>query len=223
MTAVFIVEDEPLAAEAHAAIVGRMPGFRVIGTAGTVAASIAALTGPERLSADVVLLDLHLPDGSGLEVCARLRRAGLDTAVIAVTADRDLRAVKGALGSGVVDYLLKPFTQRLLVQKLERVAAISAATPQAVSQWAIDQAFTTLRIAEPLQKGLQPDTLDLVKATIAASGAVSVSAAEVAERAGLSRPTARRYLEHLAEAGAVVRAPRYGRPGRPEFEYRPVR
>lgn len=49
-----------------------------------------------------------------------------------------------------------------------------------------------------------------------------LSAAEVAARCGMSRVTARRYLEHLAEAGAVRREPRYGGPGRPEMSYRPV-
>jgi response regulator of citrate/malate metabolism len=48
----------------------------------------------------------------------------------------------------------------------------------------------------------------------------AVSATEVAEATGSSRVTARRYLEHLADEGSVVRAPRYGGSGRPEVEYR---
>ena len=49
-----------------------------------------------------------------------------------------------------------------------------------------------------------------------------LSAAEVGTRTGTSRVTARRYLEHLADAGRVLREPRYGSPGRPELEYRPA-
>jgi response regulator of citrate/malate metabolism len=218
VTTVFVVEDEPLAAEAHAAIVGRLPGFTCSGTAGSVAAAAAALTGQEAVAADVVLLDLHLPDGNGFELVARLRRAGLRPAVLAVTADRDLRAVKGALGAGVADYLLKPFSAAVLEAKLARVAASSAAARVALDQRRIDRAFETLHGEPDLQKGLQQDTLALVKSALA-GGAVR-SASEVAEATALSRPTARRYLEHLVAEGKAERRPRYGQPGRPEHEYR---
>lgn len=218
MTAVFVVEDEPLAAEAHAAIVGRLPGFTCSGTAGTVAAAFAALTGPGAVDADVVLLDLHLPDGNGLELVARLRREGLRPAVLAVTADRDLRAVKGALGAGVGDYLLKPFPASVLEAKLSRIAESRAAARIALDQRRIDRAFETLNGEPELQKGLQQDTLALVKGALA--GGDMRSASEVAEVTALSRPTARRYLEHLVAEGAAERRARYGQPGRPEHEYR---
>ncbi len=55
-----------------------------------------------------------------------------------------------------------------------------------------------------------------------ASGPSGLSAAEVGLRTGTSRVTARRYLEHLADAGWVARHFRYGGPGRPEVEYRPA-
>jgi response regulator of citrate/malate metabolism len=63
-----------------------------------------------------------------------------------------------------------------------------------------------------------PDTLDAVVSAV--RGGDGRSAAEVAERIGASRITARRYLEYLAEAGLVDRLPRYGGTGRPEHEYR---
>lgn len=218
MTAVFVVEDEPLAAEAHAAIVERLPGFTCSGTAGSVAAATAALLGPDAVEAEVLLLDLHLPDGNGLELVANLRRGGLRPVVLAVTADRDLRAVKGALGAGVTDYLLKPFTASVLEAKLARAAASSAAARVALDQRRIDRAFETLHAEPELQKGLQQDTLALVRRELA--GGAARSASEVAEAASLSRPTARRYLEHLVAEGEAERRSRYGQPGRPELEYR---
>jgi response regulator of citrate/malate metabolism len=54
------------------------------------------------------------------------------------------------------------------------------------------------------------------------TGLTGLSTAEVATRTGTSRVTARHYLEHLADAGRVIRSPRYGGPGRPEVEYRPL-
>jgi response regulator of citrate/malate metabolism len=217
MTRVFVVEDEPLAAEAHAAIVARLPGYACAGTAGSLRAALAALTGPDAVAADVLLLDLHLPDGNGLELVARLRREGRRPVVVAVTADRDLRAVKGALGAGVSDYLLKPFTAAVLEAKLAKAASGGAAAA-ALDQRRIDRAFETLHAEPELQKGLQPDTLALVRGALA--GGAERSASEVAESTALSRPTARRYLEHLVAEGAAERRPRYGQPGRPEHEYR---
>jgi response regulator of citrate/malate metabolism len=63
-----------------------------------------------------------------------------------------------------------------------------------------------------------PDTLDAVVSAV--RSADGLSAAQVAERIGASRITARRYLEYLADGGLVERVPRYGGAGRPEHEYR---
>ena len=84
--------------------------------------------------------------------------------------------------------------------------------------------LATLRGAPPdtLPKGLDPKTFDLILTALRAAAPAGLSAAEVGARTGTSRVTARRYLEHLADAARVVRSPRYGGPGRPEVEYRPA-
>lgn len=158
------------------------------------------------------------PDGGVEGERSQLRRAGIAAAVLAVTADRDLRAVKGAVGAGVADHLLEPFTAALLAQKLERVAAAAAQSSVAVTQARIDQAFGALTAQEAMQKGLQHVTLDLVQRVLRQGG--PSSAGEVADRAAISRPTAHRYLEYLAATGEADRVPRYGPPGRPELGYR---
>ncbi|PPG48717.1 hypothetical protein C5C27_17500, partial [Rathayibacter sp. AY2B7] len=87
------------------------------------------------------------------------------------------------------------------------------------SQHEVDGAFAALRTsnAPGLAKGLSAQTLEAVTALL---GPVGLSAAELATRLDISRVTARRYLEHLADSGVADRAPRYGSPGRPELEYR---
>jgi response regulator of citrate/malate metabolism len=84
----------------------------------------------------------------------------------------------------------------------------------------IDRALDAVRPTgpAPLPKGMGRETLDAVVAAV--RGADGLSAGETAELIGASRITARRYLEYLADAGLVDRAPRYGAAGRPEFEYR---
>lgn len=226
---VLVVEDEQLASEAHAAYVGRVPGFDLAGVARSAGEAARFLAAHE---VDLVLLDLHLPDGHGLGLVQRLRAAGHLVDVIAVTAARDADVVRHAVAQGVVLYLLKPFTFASFRSKLEQYAAFRAElaeTPGPVAQDEVDRAFGSLRTSQSaLPKGMSAETLrdvtDAVRAHAAegAEGAETggLSATEVAEVVGASRVTVRRYLEHLADTGSVDRRPRYGGSGRPEVEYR---
>lgn len=221
---VLVVDDEPLIAEAHRAYTEKVGGFEVTGVAHTARDAMTALrAGP----VDLVLLDLHLPDKHGLEIARALRAAGSGTDVLAVTSARDIAMVRQAVALGVTHYLLKPFTFAAFRDKLDRYAQYRSqvrAAGEVAAQHEIDRVFATLRGAPPdtLPKGLDPRTLDLVLGALREAPAPGLSAAEVAARIGASRVTARRYLEHLADAGRVGRSPRYGGPGRPEVEYRPA-
>jgi len=222
---VLVVEDEPLIAEAHAAYTERVDGFAVAAVAHTAQRAMAALRAAE---VDLILLDLNLPDMHGLELCRALRSAGISTDVLAVTSARDLAVVRSAVSLGVTHYLLKPFTFATFREKLLSYARYRShllGDEPVSAQHEIDRAFAALRGTSPdsLPKGLDQRTLDLILAVLrSAEGPRGLSAAEVAARMGASRVTARRYLEHLAEAGRVARSPRYGGPGRPEVEYRRV-
>ena len=217
---VLVVEDEQLAAEAHAAYVGRVPGFELAGVARS-AGEAARFLGSHPV--DLVLLDLNLPDGHGLGLVQRLRAAGHLVDVIAVTAARDAEVVRHAVAQGVVLYLLKPFTFATFRGKLEQYAAFRAELverPGDVAQDEVDRAFGSLRTTQgTLPKGMSDETMRQVTAAVrTATGGLSAS--EVSDTVGASRVTVRRYLEHLAEAGSLDRQPRYGGGGRPEVEYR---
>jgi response regulator of citrate/malate metabolism len=219
---VLVVEDEPVAADAHRAYLGRIPGFVVRAVVHDGAGAIRVLGDPSS-AVDLVLLDMHLPDLHGLDVVRAMRTAGHRADVIAVTSARDLEVVRAAVSQGVVQYLLKPFTFAALRDKLERYAAYrhQLAGDVASGQHEVDRALATLRGTDPssLPKGMSPESLDAVVAVLRPSD-VSLSAAEVATAVGASRVTARRYLEHLADSTLVVRRSRYGGTGRPEVEYR---
>jgi response regulator of citrate/malate metabolism len=219
---VLVVEDEPVAADAHRAYLERIPGFVVRAVVHDGAGAIRVL-GDRSSVVDLVLLDMHLPDLHGLDVVRAMRTAGHRADVIAVTSARDLEVVRAAVSQGVVQYLLKPFTFAALRDKLERYAAYrhQLAGDVATGQHEVDRALATLRGTDPssLPKGMSPESLDAVVAVLRPSD-VSLSAAEVASSVGASRVTARRYLEHLADCTLVVRRSRYGGTGRPEVEYR---
>jgi response regulator of citrate/malate metabolism len=223
---VLVVEDDPVAADAHGRYVDRTPGFHTAGTAHSMGAALRFLDRARAAGTpvDLLLLDLHLPDGHGLQLCRTLRAAGHGADVIAVTSARDLAMVRQAVSAGVVQYLLKPFAAAALHERLERYARYRASLArdgQATGQDEVDQAFAVLRTSErsALPKGLSAPTLDTVAAVLrAADGSISAAAAGAA--AGVSRITARRYLEHLVDTGLAVREPRYGQVGRPELCYR---
>lgn len=227
---VLVVEDEPVASAAHAAYVGRMQGFTLAGTApdGQSALRLLAELAAAGEPVELVLLDMNLPDLHGLDIARRMRSAGILADIIAITAVREVAIVRSAVAIGVVQYLIKPFTYATFADKLGsyRLFRQQLASPESgagragASQSEVDQAFASLRAPSelPLPKGLSVSTLDSVQEYLK-QHAGSVSATQVMAALGMSRVTARRYLEYLADAGTVTRAPRYGTPGRPENEY----
>lgn len=220
---VLIVEDDLLTAEALAEYVSRLPGFAVTGHARS------GMDALHRLAAspvDLVLLDIYLPDMSGLDLLRRVRGAGNTVDVVAVTRARDLTVVQAAVSYGVTQYLVKPFTYSTVRQRLERYHAYRvrrADRALLVAQQDIDTLLGDLHDAAEgrgLPKGISRESLHAVVATVQdRSTGHGVSAAEVATALGASRVTARRYLEYLVDAGLVRRRARYHGAGRPELEY----
>src|SRR3954469_6378483 len=170
---VLVVEDEPVAAEAHRTYVDRTPGFATAAVAATGALALDALA---RTPVDLVLLDMNLPDTHGIELCRRLRAAGADVDVLAVTSARELTVVRAAAAHGVVGYLLKPFTYAALRDRLAAYADYRdrmRAGDDAVGQEDIDRAMEGARPqrAAPLPKGMHRQTLDSVVAALRAAAA----------------------------------------------------
>ncbi|MBY6348877.1 response regulator [Rhodococcoides corynebacterioides] len=224
---VLVVDDEPLIAEAHSSYVGRVPGFTVGAVAHSGAGALRAATTAiaDGDPFDLVLLDIGLPDASGIDVAAALGglRPGPD--VIAITSERDLAVVRRAVAHGIVLYLLKPFTFAAFRDKLERYGEFRSALQggeTAVSQRDIDRAMASLRTADErasTPKGIAPQTLTEISNTVRATPD-GVGASDAAAAVGVSRVTAWRYLERLADDGLVDRHTEYGRAGRPQVRYR---
>ncbi|WKG01270.1 response regulator [Mycolicibacterium sp. HK-90] len=214
MRDVLVVDDDFMVAEIHRRFVERVDGFRPVSLArnGTEALAAAA-----ELRPDLILLDVYLPDMTGLEVLRRLRAAGDNVGVIMVTAARELDTVRGALAGGAADYLVKPFDFEQLQAKLVAFAtrADALAAAGGADQSTIDALFRGT--ATVLPKGLGAETGRLVMDAVRAAG--EVSATECAELVGISRVSARRYLEHYLSAGTLELRLQYGT-GRPERRYR---
>ncbi len=217
---VLVVDDDVRVALINAAYVAKVPGFRV---AGRVHSAAEALDFLATRPVDLILLDHYLPDGSGLDLVRRLRQLGHRTDVIMVTAARDLATVQAAMRLGALQYLVKPFTFQGLRTRLEAYAALrrTLETGGEAEQAEVDRIFGTLATAgspNELPKGHSPTTAELVRQVLrSAEGPLSTQ--QIADRAGISRQTAQRYLKLLDRTGRVTLALRYGETGRPEHRY----
>lgn len=219
MINVLVVDDDFMVAKVHRGFVERVPGFRVCGIAHTGAEALAAI---EHSRPDLVLLDIYLPDQSGLDVLQRLRDGDAPVDVLAITAARDIETVRTALRGGVVHYLIKPFTFDVLRERLERYASAHRRLtgPDLIAQSDVDRLFGALRPARSdLPKGLAAHTADLV-CQVLRTATGDLSATQCADQAGLSRVSTRRYLEYLVTVGKAEVNLRYGGRGRPERRYR---
>lgn len=220
---ILIVDDDFRVAAIHAAYVQQTSGFIVVGRAQT-AREARDLT--VQLTPDLVLMDIYLPDGSGLDVVRRLLELPRSPDVIVISAARELDAVRAAMQLGAVHYLVKPFGYRVLAERLyayQRLRRHIDEIGGAPEQADVDELFGLLRGPAPAaarpEKGHSAPTLELVRNAVQAS-TTDVSAAEVAERVGISRATAQRYLSYLERHHVVKLQLRYGTAGRPENRYR---
>jgi response regulator of citrate/malate metabolism len=222
MISVLVVDDDFRVARIHKGFVERVEGFEVVGAAETAATAVELVAA---LQPDLVLLDLYLPDAFGLDVVTRLRAAGETCDVLVITAAKEAEAVRGAVRHGVVGYLLKPFSFTDLEQRLRTYAAERARdlSGDDLTQEEIDAAFSTqTRGRAPsavLPKGLSVETAEAVERALSESSS-TLSASECAEAVGISRVSARRYLEHFVAFGQAEVTLRYGTTGRPERRYR---
>ncbi|MVU82104.1 response regulator [Nocardia sp. ET3-3] len=213
---VLVVDDDFRVANLHAGIVSALPGFAVVATVNSLAAARAAIA---EHAFDLALVDVYLPDGSGVELVREIR---FDAMML--TAATESATIRAALAAGALGYLVKPFDHAVLAARLVgygRYRRVLAAPEVTAAD--VDAALAALR-PPPTTVGGGPvaapasHTKDLVMQAIRAS-AEPMSAAQVSAAIGISRATAQRYLASLVGAGDLRMQLRYGSTGRPEQEY----
>lgn len=218
MIRVLVVDDDFRVAQLHREFAERCDGFEVVGVA---LCGAEALRLNHELRPDLVLLDLYLPDIHGLEVARRVR-SDRDVDILVITAARDVSSVRAAMHQGVIHYLIKPFTLATFRDRLASYAAVhrELSRRHVVNQLTVDGLFGLLRVhsARRLPKGISEDTLRVVEQTLIEAGC-PMTADEIGHIAGVSRVTARRYLQVLVDAGAARLEREFGVPGRPRHRY----
>lgn len=193
-----VVDDHPVVRDGlRAALVGD-DDVEVVGEAGTVAEAVQRTV---ELSPDVVLMDVQLPDGTGVEATARLLRARPGTGVVMMTMHGDEDTVRAALAAGARGYLLKGAAGADVVAAVRAVARGQAVLGSGVADAALAR-LTAPAPPRPVFPELTPREHALVAEV--ASGA---SNTEAAAALGLSDKTVRNQLSSvLVKLGVRDRA-----------------
>jgi two-component system response regulator DevR len=116
---IMLVDDHEVVRMGLRTLLERRRGFSIVGEAGTVA---EALEAARRLTPDVIVMDIRLPDGNGVEATREIRDQLPGTKVIMLTSYADDEAIYGSIMAGASGYLLKQTRGQNLAEAIERVA-----------------------------------------------------------------------------------------------------
>ena len=131
-----LVDDHEVVRQGLAALLARRDGFQVVAEAGSVAESIELA---ERFRPDLVIMDVRLPDGSGIEACREIRAEHPEIRVVMLTSYPDEEAVLSAIVAGASGYLLKQVRARDLVAALESVGRGESLLDPAVTEKVLER------------------------------------------------------------------------------------
>ncbi len=223
---VLIVEDDLRVAEIQRRFLEQIEGFQTVGIA---ASYVEAKTLIDIMQPDLLLLDVFFPDMNGLDLLKETKQYSKQMNVIMITATKEIHKVQEAISIGVFDYIIKPVVFERFKLALLRYKDFHTKLVQLekenlhVNQQQVDQLLRkeidgVLNEKSYLPKGIDPLTLDKVMEVLG-RGDRGLTAETVAKEIGVSRTTARRYLEHLVSEEKIEADLAYGTVGRPERVY----
>ncbi len=202
-----VVDDHEVVRQGLVALLDRREGFQVVAEAGTVAESIEQA---RRHQPDIVIMDVRLPDGSGIEACREIRAEFPATRVVMLTSYPDEEAVLSAIVAGASGYLLKQIRARDLVAALETVGRGESLLDPAVTEKVLER---IRRIASGSQEADELSQLTGQERKILLLVAEGMTNKEIAAEIFLSDKTVKNYvssilaklnLERRAQAAAFV-------------------
>ncbi|WP_432361276.1 response regulator [Sporosarcina sp. UB5] len=221
---VLIIEDDFRVAEINKQFIETMEGFEVCGTALTIHEGKTKLL---ETTPDLVLLDVYFPDGNGIEMIRYIRNHHKNTDIILITAAKELKTVQEAIRGGVIDYIIKPVMldrfQRTLLKYADYWKKLKS-IPDDVNQENVDALLNSIskdsKAEIEMPKGIDPLTLEKIQDRIIMYKNKGVTAEVLGKDVGISRTTARRYLEYMVSNGIITAELSYGQVGRPERVYK---
>jgi DNA-binding NarL/FixJ family response regulator len=212
---IMLVDDHEVVREGLRALLTRREGFQVSAQAGTVA---DAITEAARAEPDVIVMDVRLPDGSGIEACREIREARPETKVIILTSYADDDAVFAAILAGASGYVLKQTRGNAVADAIEAVARGESLLDPSVTQKVMERmrSANARKDADPLDK------LNEQEHKILALIAEGKTNKEIASEVFLSDKTVKNYVSSIltklnlrrrSEAAAFIARREPGQPG----------
>lgn len=217
---VIIVEDDPMVASINCQYLQMNRQFQMVGQFQNGAEAVEFL---KTQPADLAIVDYYMPVMDGRQFILSCHREEFPIDIIMITAANNVQEISGILQLGIVDYLIKPFTLDRFQAATEKYLALKQALrPNAqLSQEELDKIITQRPAqAQPLEKGLQEQTLHLIRNYLSSRPGVFLSSNEIAGEVGLSRITIRRYMNYLLENHEITSEIDYSTGGRPSIKYR---
>ena len=222
MTNILIVEDDPMVQFIHRNYLEKIGAFETIYSSETIAEAKKLLASR---SIQLILLDIRLKDGNGIDFLTDLRRDKQTVDVILITAANEVEIVNDALHLGVIDYLIKPFTLDRFEKSIQRFRAKNQALVS--DQLDQDQLDTYLELQPhgaatlQLDKGLSKATLQMVQTAITGLPP-AFTVAQVTAATSLSHVSVRKYLNFLEDHHFLKSDTIYRKTGRPFKTYQLV-
>lgn len=173
---------------------------------------------------ELIMVDITLPDGNGIELIKLLKSKGVTSAFIMTTAERETGTIEKAIQLGVMDYLVKPIRMSRVLQALDDYLDFKKRLTKhgTIDQQDIDALFrksATLDGSRNTPKGIDQNTLEKLTQHLETIDEGPFTAEEIGGAIHLSRITARRYLEYLEAQGKVCMTLDYKTGGRPKQRY----
>ena len=185
---IFLLDDHEVVRRGIAELLSAVPGFEIVGEAGTVEQALARVMAAKP---DVAVLDARLPDGSGIDVCREIRSALPDTYCLILTSYDDQDAVLSSVLAGASGYVLKEVRTSGLVDAIRQVALGRSLIDPAVIAQVMDRVRegspTDSRLASLTQR--EREVLDLI--------ADGLTNRQIGERMFLAEKTVKNYVSSL--------------------------
>ncbi|MBI2884477.1 MAG: response regulator transcription factor [Candidatus Methylomirabilis oxyfera] len=189
---VLIVDDHPVVRVGLRSLLSREPTIEVVGEAGTAAEAVAQAA---RLQPDVIIMDVRLPDSSGVDACREIRNADPRVHIIMLTSHADEDAVFNSIMAGAAGYLLKQVSGQDLVQAIETVATGQSLLDPAVTHKVLEK-IKRLATGRGISEISQLSAQEQKVLALVSEGMTN---REVARALGLSDKTVKNYLSHVFE------------------------
>ncbi|MFD3157672.1 response regulator [Haloimpatiens sp. FM7330] len=226
MINVLIVEDDPMVTYINSNFLKKLEGFNLIKSVDSIAKAKESI---KELKPNLILLDVFLPKGNGIDLLKWIRKEEIRSDVILITAEKNIESVQEAFRYGAIDYLIKPFTfnryKDALLQYKERFNKFKNGTE--IEQKTIDKYIMSGNTVEQkidnindLEKGLSKHTYNKIWDALIRWDRKHFTSEELAEYLGMARVTVRRYLEYMNKNGKLDIVIEYGKVGRPQHKYK---